>query len=182
MDADALGNLLSGLAGAVLGALVGGKAALVVAERQIKADRGLQRRDELRSVIAQFWGACDALWDAQQDLGWTIHELQLQHQSKDYTGKEQLNERRMQKLGLIGAARGECRQALALLRLLFPGLVAAAEDLISTSASFSVKLEGGDMGKEHVAARDAALREFERQARGELSVSGGDPSGSIHPA
>lgn len=168
MDADALGNLLSGLAGAILGALVGAKAALVVAERQIKADRGIQRRDELRTVVAQFWGACDALWDAQQDLGWAIYELQLQHQSKDYTGKEQLNERRTQKLGLIAIATGECRQALALLRLIFPDLVASAEDLMSTSASFSVKLEGGDSGKAHVAARTAALQEFERLARHEF--------------
>lgn len=170
MEGDALGNLLSGLVGAIFGALVGGRVALVVVARQIRADRELQRRDELRSVIAQFWGACDALWDAQKDLGWTIYELQLQHQSRDYTGKEELNERRTRKLDLIEVASGECRKALALIRLLFPGLVASAEDLMSTSRRFSVKLEGGDMGKEHVAAREAALEQFEREAQRELSV------------
>jgi hypothetical protein len=142
----------------------------------------MQRRDELRTVIAQFWRSCDALWDAQQDLGWTIYELQLQQQTKDYAGREQLNERRSQKLGQIGDARGECRQALALLRLLFPSLVTSAEHLMSTSARFSVKLEGGDSGKEHVAARTAALEEFERLARRELSDEGERLGGSNRPS
>lgn len=174
MDIGALGNLLSGLAGAVLGALVGAVAVTKVAARQIMADRQLQRRDELRTVIAQLWGACDALWVAQQDLAWTVVSMQIDRQS-DITASKIQHAAREQSMAEIRAALKESRKALALIRLLHPDLVASAEELIATSRQFRPRPDAGDMGEEFEIARDQALADFERAARAQLGAVNGKP-------
>ncbi|MDR7251904.1 hypothetical protein J2X46_000880 [Nocardioides sp. BE266] len=168
MDVAALGNLLSGLVGAVIGALVGAKAATVVATRQIEASKGLQRRDELHALIAQFWGGCDALWVAQQDLGLTNLELMVSRQTGNGNGRQDLFDRRGRAFEGIEAALKECRRALALIRLLHPALAPSAEALMNASRTYHPRPSDEDIQAKFQAPRAAALNAFEEAAQAQL--------------
>ena len=162
-------DLLSGLLGAVIGGFMGGIVALVAVGRQIKADHGIQQRDELRAIIAQFWRACDALWSAQQDLGWAIVEIQINRGVENGGALEHNHKARQEALQAIGHARKDAREAMALLRLLYPKLVPPAEALVSTSGQFTPRPDAGDMGEGFEAKRQAALDNFETTARAALT-------------
>lgn len=166
----AIGELLSGLIGAVLGALLGAKVALVVAQRQIRASQMLQRRDELRELVAQFWGACDGLWEAKQDLAWTIVEMQAQRQAGGSLGDVH-ETRRQQAFALITSSEHEIRRSIALMRLLFAHLEESAEALAEKSRQFRPRPDAGDMGEEFTSARAAALNTFERVVRREVDLA-----------
>lgn len=169
MDINAVGNLLSGLVGAVIGALVGAKSAVVVAARQITANESLQRREELRALIAEFWGACDALWVAQQDLGWTILEMQVDREAAgDSHARQELWDRRASALRDIAAARKDCRRSMALIRLLHPELVPTAEELMHASQRFHPRQNEPNPGGNFENARSDALRSFEEAATAHL--------------
>ncbi|GAA1446417.1 hypothetical protein GCM10009641_69930 [Mycobacterium cookii] len=169
MDMDALGNLLSGLIGAVVGALVGARAVGVVAARQITANEGLQRRDELRALIADFWGACDALWVAQQDLGWTILELQIHREAGNGQGNQDQWDRRGDAFRDIAAALKDCRRSMALIRLLHPELTPSAHELMVASRDFHPRQNDPNPGAAFEDARATALRSFEEAAKTHLA-------------
>lgn len=166
MSNEALGVLVSGLIGAVIGALIGAKVAVVVATRQIRAGQTLQRRDELREVVAQFWGAADLLWEAKQDLGWTIYEMQADRQAGlNAEVQRDLEVRRQGNFGLITSAERDARRALAIMRLLFPELLTPAQRLFDESRkNFRISLDGDDKGAATKTVRGQTLKEFERSA------------------
>lgn len=145
--------LISGLGGALIGALaaIGG----------VLLSGWLQSRDKRRSeridLISRFWAATDRLWVVTEDLAFTVVDLQDVRQEGARLAA--IDQRRLQEIAERREATAEARFLLAQMRLLHPVLADPAQRLFAASKKFNYRNADDDR-----VARATALEEFEEAA------------------
>lgn len=160
---------MSEVVAAILGAIVGGLVAWLIAGQQIRANRREAHRRDLGEAVNNLWIAADRLWESTQDAAWVVFEIQAQRAARQTPISPELEPRRQQALSEKAKARAEARHAIASMRLLRApiDLITKAEHLAECSGSFRVGVE--DIGDpESTSARSAALAEYERIASPQL--------------
>lgn len=158
--------VLSGLVGALIGGLLSGLATWFITGRQIAAQEAARRRNDLRAVVGEFWGAMDRLTVASADLAYAANDS-MHSQGQGPEAQRAVGKRRQEAFMRIGEATHTGSSSLGLLRILDPELALAAQALFE-EARKSPEVLKPEVHAQQKADREVALRAFETAARNAL--------------